>query len=76
MMARKQTSTIRAVYGKTEDCYLNLIRWFPLRPLRTEADLAAAVAVIDELLDRALWQPRSKITLTCSATWSRPTRPR
>jgi HTH-type transcriptional regulator / antitoxin HigA len=52
-MARKQASTIRAVYGKKEDHYLDLIRRFPLRPLRTEADLDAAVAVIDELIDRA-----------------------
>src|SRR5205823_1830142 len=52
-MARKQAITIRAVYGKTEDRYLDLIRRFPLRPLRTEADLDVAVAVIDELIDRA-----------------------
>jgi HTH-type transcriptional regulator/antitoxin HigA len=52
-MAGKQVNTIRAVYGKREDRYLDLIRRFPLRPLRTGADLDAAVAVIDELLDRA-----------------------
>jgi HTH-type transcriptional regulator / antitoxin HigA len=52
-MASKQASTIRAVYGKTEDRYLDLIRRFPLRPLRTDADLDAAVAVVDELIDRA-----------------------
>jgi HTH-type transcriptional regulator / antitoxin HigA len=32
--------------------YLELVRNFPLRPLRTGADLDSAVAVIDELLDR------------------------
>jgi HTH-type transcriptional regulator/antitoxin HigA len=52
-MAGKQESTIRAVYGKTEDRYLDLIQRFPLRPLRTETDLDAAVVVIDELIDRA-----------------------
>jgi HTH-type transcriptional regulator/antitoxin HigA len=52
-MASKHASTIRALYGKREDRYLDLIRRFPLRPLRTDADLDAAVAVIDELLDRA-----------------------
>jgi HTH-type transcriptional regulator / antitoxin HigA len=52
-MAAKHASTIREVYGKREDRYLDLVRRFPLRPLRTEADLDAAVAVIDELLDRA-----------------------
>src|SRR5262245_47521488 len=50
-MASKQT-TIRAVYGNTEDHYLKFIRRFPLRPLRTDADLDDAIAVIDELIDR------------------------
>src|SRR5260370_6479594 len=52
-MAGKQARTIGAVYGKREDRYLALIRRFPLRPLRTEADLDAAVAVLDELIDGA-----------------------
>ena len=51
-MAGKSGNTIRAVYGKTEDRYLDLVRRFPLRPLRSDADLDAAVAVIDTLLDR------------------------
>ncbi len=51
-MASKQATTSRAVYGKTEDRYLDLVRQFPLRPLRTAADLDAAVAVIDAILDR------------------------
>jgi len=51
-MASKQATTIRAVYGKTEDQYLDLVRQFPLRPLRSDADLDAAVAVIDALIDR------------------------
>jgi HTH-type transcriptional regulator / antitoxin HigA len=53
-MAGKKTSTSRAVYGKIEDRYLDLVRRFPLRPLRSDADLDAAVAVIDALID----QPR------------------
>jgi len=49
---------IRAIYGKIEDRYLDLIRRFPLRPLSNSADLDAAVFVIDELLDRkSLSQP-------------------
>lgn len=44
--------TSQAVYGKTADRYLMLIRRFPLRPLRTDADLDAAIALIDELIDR------------------------
>ena len=51
-MAGKCATTIRAVYGKTEDRYLELVRQFPLRPLRTDDDLDAAVVVIDSLLDR------------------------
>src|SRR5437762_12087877 len=51
-MTGKRATTSRAVYGKTEDRYLDLVRQFPLRPLRTDADLDAAVAVIDTLIDR------------------------
>jgi HTH-type transcriptional regulator / antitoxin HigA len=35
------------------DQYLELVRQFPLRPLRTDADLDAAVAVVDALIDRS-----------------------
>ena len=51
-MDRDKTST-RAVYGRHEDRYLELVRRFPLRPLRTDADLDAAVAVVDSLIDQA-----------------------
>ena len=51
-MANKYATTIRAVYGKTQDRYLDLVRQIPLRPLRSAADLDAAVTVIDALLDR------------------------
>src|SRR6266480_1498820 len=51
-MANKRATTVRAVYAKNEDRYLDLVRQFPLRPLRTDADLDAAVAVIDALIDR------------------------
>src|SRR5438270_4359309 len=50
-MSGKSATTIRSDYGKTEDRYLQLVRQFPLRPLRTGADLNAAVVVIDFLLD-------------------------
>ncbi len=53
-MTSKRASSSRAVYGKTEDRYFELVRRFPLRPLRSAADLDAAIAVIDELID----QPR------------------
>src|SRR4051794_40603648 len=51
-MASKRATTIRAMYGKAEDRYLDLVRQFPLRPLRTDVDLEAAIAVIDALIDR------------------------
>lgn len=56
-MPTKSTMTSQAVYGKTQDRYLALVRRFPLRPLRTDADLDAAVAVIDELIDRPKLTP-------------------
>ena len=48
----RDTTSTRAVYGGQEDRYLELVRRFPLRPLRTDADLDAAVAVADGLLDQ------------------------
>src|SRR5262245_49830071 len=57
-MARNWSTTIRTVYGKTEDKYLELVHRFPLQPLRTEEDLDAAVAVVNSLIDqRALSAP-------------------
>ena len=56
-MAAKQLGTMWSVYGKTEDRYLDLVRRFPLRPLRTDDDLNAAVAMVDTLLDEASLSP-------------------
>src|SRR5262245_23504392 len=53
MAHRRDTTSTRALYGRREDRYLELIRRFPLRPLRTDADLDGAVAVIDSLLDQS-----------------------
>src|SRR5207249_286190 len=41
-----------AASGGTDPTYLALIRRFPLRPIRTEAELDAASAIIDDLTDR------------------------
>src|SRR5262249_43554307 len=38
--------------GRADAAYLALIRRLPLRPIRTEAELDAAAAIIDELTDR------------------------
>ena len=51
-MASNVAKSMRSLYGKTEDRYLELIRRFPLRPLRTDSDLDAAIAAIDSLVDR------------------------
>jgi HTH-type transcriptional regulator/antitoxin HigA len=52
MTKKRDTTSTRALYGKREDRYLELIRAFPLRPLRTDADLDAAVEMIDSLIDQ------------------------
>lgn len=44
--------SIRTIYGKGQDAYLELIRKFPLRPIRSERELDQAAAVIDELTDK------------------------
>jgi HTH-type transcriptional regulator / antitoxin HigA len=38
--------------GVVRDRYLDLIRAFPLRPIRSDRELGAALAVIDRLLDQ------------------------
>lgn len=52
MVRTLDTTSSRGLYGKRENRYLELVRRFPLRPLRSDAaDLDAAVAVIDSLID-------------------------
>jgi len=51
-MPKERKPSITAVYGPRKDRYLELIALFPLRPLRTDADLDAAVAVVDVLIDQ------------------------
>jgi len=38
--------------GKTKDRYFDLILEFPLRPIRSDKELNAAVKMVDSLLDR------------------------
>src|SRR4051812_1534937 len=42
------------------DPYLSLIRGFPLRPLRSDSDLEAAIAMADALVDRAELLPEEQ----------------
>ena len=53
----RDTTSLRAIYGKREERYLELIQQFPLRPLRTDADLDAAVGMLDLLLDQDELEP-------------------
>jgi HTH-type transcriptional regulator / antitoxin HigA len=41
-----------AAAAKTDSAYMTLIARFPLRPIRTDAELDAASGMIDELTDR------------------------
>jgi HTH-type transcriptional regulator / antitoxin HigA len=50
--ARSEGRTRVADSGGADRAYLALIRRFPLRPIRTEAELDAASAIIDELTGR------------------------
>jgi HTH-type transcriptional regulator / antitoxin HigA len=50
--AGARTNVRNAVHGGSDRAYLTLVRRFPLRPLRTDAELDAAAGIIDELTDR------------------------
>ncbi len=52
MASTRMTNSIHKLYGKIEDRYLDLIRRFPLRPLRSDSELDSAIEVIDSLIDR------------------------
>ena len=52
MATSRKTAESKMARWDGEDRYLELIRRFPLRPLRNAADLAAAIAVVDSLIDR------------------------
>ena len=45
-------SKIKGSTKQTKDTYLELVRRCPLRPIRTEAELDRAQAMLNELLDR------------------------
>jgi HTH-type transcriptional regulator / antitoxin HigA len=47
-----RTPSIATVYGKRQDRYLELVRRFPLRPIRSEEELDDAIRVIDMLVDQ------------------------
>ena len=50
--ATPRKTPLAKLYGRDTDRYLELLAKFPLRPVRTEAELDAATAVIHELIDQ------------------------
>jgi HTH-type transcriptional regulator/antitoxin HigA len=56
-MTRKLPTTTKTTTG---DLYLKLVREFPLRPLRSDADLDRAVTMIDALIDRSRITPEEE----------------
>jgi HTH-type transcriptional regulator / antitoxin HigA len=53
-MASRKTLTAAA---HVPDVYLDLIRCFPLRPIRSDVELDQAIAMMNTLLDRAALDP-------------------
>jgi HTH-type transcriptional regulator / antitoxin HigA len=49
-----------ARHGKTKDLYFELVLRFPLRPIRSDRELDAAVKMVDSLLDRKDLAPEEK----------------
>src|SRR5205823_5286538 len=58
--AKVATKARAAPAGRAGTRYLALIREFPLRPIRSEAELDQAIAVIDALSDRAELAPEER----------------
>jgi HTH-type transcriptional regulator/antitoxin HigA len=46
----REDMSLATVYGETQETYLVLIQQFPLRPIRSEAELDEAIAIIDALV--------------------------
>ena len=53
MAPNRTTTPSQRLHRQPEDRYLELVRQFPLRPLRTNDDLNAAAEVVDSLIDQA-----------------------
>ncbi len=54
---KTRAGTLHTVYGRGQDRYLELIRLFPLRPIRNEDEQDAAIKVIDSLIDAPTLTP-------------------
>ncbi len=51
---------IKTKAAKGPDLYLNLVRQFPLRPIRSDKELDQAIDIIDSLIDQDRLQPEEK----------------
>ncbi len=51
-MAKAKNHAIAGQNDGTADLYFELVRKFPLRPIRSDAELDAAIAVVDCLIDQ------------------------
>ena len=49
-MARRWKKVVRK---GSDDCYIQLVRVVPLRPIRSDIELDRAIAMIDSLVDQA-----------------------
>ncbi len=58
MSLQVTTDFLATSYGKQQVRYLELLRRFPLRPIRSDDELNVAISVIDSLIDQSkLTQP-------------------
>jgi len=51
-LTASRKTPLAKLYGKGQTRYLELLEKFPLRPIRSEADLDAATEVIHQLIDQ------------------------
>jgi len=56
-LTASRKTPLAKLYGKGQTRYLELLEKFPLRPIRSEADLDAATEVIHELIDQQKRSP-------------------
>lgn len=57
MPRQRDAGSIASVYGVGQDRYLELVCRFPLRRLQSEADLDAAIKMVNELIDQDTLTP-------------------
>ncbi len=51
VLTHTRKTPLAKLYGRRQDRYLELVQRFPLRPIRTDDEHAAAIRMIDTLID-------------------------